>query len=158
MKITDRRPHELMEFTAVGRAVRGAAGNVRTVNTVTLSDHDGGGTRVNLASEMAMGGVLGSVGQKVIAKQAGAITKQFAAKLERAINGEAEPVAASAPNAGATGGAPSGPAAVPAAPNASGTAIEPAGAGGALADPRVKAGLAAVALALLAIVLRRARR
>ncbi|MCW3006948.1 MAG: carbon monoxide dehydrogenase subunit, partial [Solirubrobacterales bacterium] len=95
MKITERRPQELMEFTAVGRAVRGAAGNVRTVNIVTLEEAEDG-TRVNLSSDMAMGGVLGSVGQKIIAKQAGAITQEFSASLERAINGEPAPSGAPA--------------------------------------------------------------
>jgi carbon monoxide dehydrogenase subunit G len=106
MTITQRRPNELMEFTAVGRAVKGAAGNVRTVNTVTLAPADGG-TLVSLVSDMAMGGVLGSVGQKVIAKQAAGITKQFSASLEQAIKGGPvpaadEPVAAAASGASAS--------------------------------------------------------
>jgi carbon monoxide dehydrogenase subunit G len=87
MRVTERREQELMQFTAIGRAVRGAAGNVRTVNTVTLETVEGG-TQVNLEADLAMGGVLGSVGQKVIAKQAGEVTKQFAISLERAIKGE----------------------------------------------------------------------
>lgn len=87
MRVTERQAKERMQFTAVGRAVKGAAGNVRTVNTVTLQP-DGDGTRVNLEADLAMGGVLGSVGQKVIAKQADKVTKKFTASLERAINGE----------------------------------------------------------------------
>jgi hypothetical protein len=70
MCITERRPQELMEFTAIGRAVRGAAGNVRSTNVVRLEPAEDG-TRVNLEADVAMGGMLGSVGQKVIAKQAG---------------------------------------------------------------------------------------
>jgi hypothetical protein len=95
MRVTERQAKERMQFTAVGRAVKGAAGNVRTVNTVTLQP-DGDGTRVNLEADLAMGGVLGSVGQKVIAKQADKVTKKFTASLERAINGEPleEPAAA----------------------------------------------------------------
>jgi carbon monoxide dehydrogenase subunit G len=91
MRITMRTPHELMQFTAVGRAVKGAAGNVRTTNTVRLSDVEEG-TRVNLESELAMGGVLGSVGQKVVAKQAGQVTKDFSLALQRAISGEPDVV------------------------------------------------------------------
>ena len=79
-----------MQFTAVGRAVKGAAGNVRTTNTVRLAVVDGG-TRVELESDLAMGGVLGSVGQKVVAKQAGQVTKDFSDALERAITGEPAP-------------------------------------------------------------------
>ena len=98
MRVTERVPADRMQFTAIGKAVKGAAGNVRSVNTVTLAP-DGGGTKVSLESDFAMGGVLGSVGQKVIAKQASGITEQFATALERALNGEpstaAEPAAAS---------------------------------------------------------------
>ena len=87
MRITERVEHERLQFTANGKAVKGAAGTVRTINTVSL-DGDGDGTRVALDADMAMGGVLGSIGQKVIAKQAAGITTEFAAALERALNGE----------------------------------------------------------------------
>ena len=142
MKITERRPQEVMEFTAVGRAVKGAAGNVRTVNKVTLIPVDEG-TLVELESEMAMGGVLGSVGQKVIAKQAAGITEQFSASLERAIKGEPEPTA-EAPAAEPAQSAP-----VTNAPAVAG--------GGPLTDRRVQAGVLAVLVALIALVLLRRR-
>lgn len=95
MRITERRPHALMQFTAVGRAVKGAAGNIRTTNTVRLAPLDEG-TRVELEAELAMGGVLGSVGQKVVAKQAGQVTRDFSDALERAIRGGHVPVEAAA--------------------------------------------------------------
>jgi uncharacterized protein len=91
MRVTERRPQEHLQFTAVGRAVKGAAGNVRTTNTVRLAEVEEG-TRVELESDLAMGGVLGSVGQKVVAKQAGEVTRQFSDALERAIKGEPAPV------------------------------------------------------------------
>jgi carbon monoxide dehydrogenase subunit G len=107
MRITEREPNERMQFTAIGRAVKGAAGNLRSSNTVTLQSTDAG-TRVNLVADLAMGGVLGSVGQKVIAKQATAVTRDFMSSLERAVKGEAVGPAAGAPPAtapkGATGG------------------------------------------------------
>ena len=87
MRITERQQGERIQFTAVGRAVKGAAGNVRTQNTVRLEEAEEG-TRVLLEADLAMGGVLGSVGQKVVAKQADAVTREFAASLERAIKGE----------------------------------------------------------------------
>jgi hypothetical protein len=70
-----------------------------------------------------MGGVLGSVGQKVIAKQATAVTRDFMSSLERAVKGEAvgpaAPAAASKGGSGAAGGTSARPAgqsaAVPAA-------------------------------------------
>ncbi len=98
MRITDRDPGRSMEFTAIGRSVRGAAGNVRSTNTVQLEEADGGGTRVTLDGDVALGGMLGSVGQKVVAKQAGKVTRSFAEALERELSGngaaEAAPVSA----------------------------------------------------------------
>jgi carbon monoxide dehydrogenase subunit G len=141
MRITERVENELMQFTAVGRAVRGAAGNVRTTNTVRLEEVEAG-TRVELESDLAMGGVLGSVGQKVIAKQAGQVTKQFSDSLERAIKGES-PVA-DEPAATAAGASPT-PSTAPPRP------VAPLPEGDASPAWRRPAGLAALAAVLVAL-------
>ena len=86
MRVTERVPSDRMQFTAIGKAVKGAAGNLRSVNTVTLAP-EGAGTKVSLESDVALGGMLGSVGQKVISKQAAGVTEQFAAALEQALTG-----------------------------------------------------------------------
>ena len=99
MRITDRDPGRSMEFTAIGRSVRGAAGNVRSTNTVQLEAADGGGTRVTLDGDVALGGMLGSVGQKVVAKQAGKVTRSFAEALERELSGNGAAEAAPAAEA-----------------------------------------------------------
>jgi carbon monoxide dehydrogenase subunit G len=145
MRITERRPHELMQFTAVGRAVKGAAGNIRTTNTVRLAAV-GEGTRVELEADVAMGGVLGSVGQKVVAKQAGQVTRDFSGALERAIRGEPEPEPE--PDAGRD-----------AAPRPA----APPGADAAAATPRIHPRLPAVVgvtvgLAVVWLLVRRVRR
>jgi uncharacterized protein len=87
MRITARDPGRSIEFTAVGRSVRGAAGNVRATHVVRLEDGDGGSTRVLLEGDLALGGMLGSVGQKVVAKQAGIVTQSFAQALEHELSG-----------------------------------------------------------------------
>jgi uncharacterized protein len=154
MRITERVEQERLQFTASGKAVKGAAGNVRTINTVSLAP-DGAGTRVALDADMAMGGVLGSVGQKVIAKQATGVTAEFASALERALNGEppaGEVAAAAAPAAAANGSAAARPAAPPRPAPAAGASREPWH-----QDPRVT-GLAGLSLGLavaLAVALRR---
>jgi carbon monoxide dehydrogenase subunit G len=101
MRVTEREPLERMQFTAIGRAVKGAVGNIRSTNVVRLADVDGG-TRVDVEADLAIGGVLGSVGQKVVSKQVGQVTSAFAASLERSIKGEAPPAAATPAGATAT--------------------------------------------------------
>ena len=165
MRITERAEAERLQFTASGKAVKGAAGSVRTVNTVSLAP-EGEGTRVQLDADMAMGGVLGSIGQKVIARQATGITADFAAALERALLGEAPAAgeASVAPEALAAGEAPT--AGATAAPPAASTAGDARGpdalaSGTRVAwheDPRITglAGLS-VGLAIAVIVALRRR-
>jgi carbon monoxide dehydrogenase subunit G len=146
MRITRRQPLELMEFTAIGRAVKGAAGNVRSTNVVRLAP-EGDGTRVALEADVAMGGMLGTVGQKVIAKQAGKMTKDFADSLERRLTGGPQPAEA-APAAE--------PAPEPARPPVTAPAADalPAPAAG-LPNTRVAAAAGVLVLVLLALLLRR---
>ena len=149
MRITERVPSERMQFTAIGRAVKGAGGNVRTVNTVTLAP-DGEGTQVQLDSDLAMGGVLGTMGQKVIAKQAAGITKEFASALERAIAGEEIPGAPVAPS----------PVGAPTPAGSIRAATVPVGAGPWWSDPRIT-GLAGLSTGLgvaVVVALRLGRR
>jgi carbon monoxide dehydrogenase subunit G len=87
MRITAREPGRSIEFTAIGRTVGGASGNVRSTNTVYLEDAEEGSTRVLLEGDVALGGMLGSVGQKVVAKQAGRVTKSFAEALQLELSG-----------------------------------------------------------------------
>jgi carbon monoxide dehydrogenase subunit G len=143
MRITERVPGELMQFTAIGRAVKGAAGNIRTTNTVRLAAV-ASGTRVDLESELALGGVMGSLGQKVVARQAGQVTKEFAAALERSINGGSQTTGA--PEDAATSAA-SAPASAPTPPFVPAAAPSAASCACARADGRRRVVLIAAALA-----------
>lgn len=96
VRITDREHERRMAFTAVGKSVRGAAGNVRAEVVVGLRPGNTG-TVVDVEGDVALAGALGSVGQKVVAKQAGKVTAQFARNLEGALGGDA---------VGAEGGSP----------------------------------------------------
>lgn len=91
--VLERIPNELIRFRATGRSVRGAVGNIRAENAVHLRA-DGDGTAVVVHGEVILAGALGSVGQKVVAKQAGKVTAQFASNLERALTGELPAVSA----------------------------------------------------------------
>ena len=84
--ITERVHQEKIQFTSTGKAVRGAVGNFRTTNTVVLVP-DGTRTQVKVEGEAALAGMLGSIGQKVIVKQADKLTAEFARNLEGALSG-----------------------------------------------------------------------
>lgn len=88
VRITDREPERSIAFTAVGRSVRGAAGNVRAEMLVSIRPGSTGSV-VSVEGDIALAGALGSVGQKVVAKQAGKVTAQFARNLEAALGGDA---------------------------------------------------------------------
>jgi carbon monoxide dehydrogenase subunit G len=144
--VLERVTDELIRFRAAGKSVRGAIGNVRTENTVRLRS-SAGGTTVAVDGEVVLAGAIGSVGQKVIARQAGKVTAEFAANLQRALNGEL-PALAGAPAAGTADGAGRAPAGTLAAPRA--------------APPdrwsRVAAALSGVSVALGVLILIRQRR
>jgi uncharacterized protein len=84
--ITERVREERITFTSTGKAVRGAIGNFRASNTVLLESH-GDNTHVLVEGEAALAGALGSVGQRIIMKQADKITVEFARNLEAALSG-----------------------------------------------------------------------
>lgn len=92
VNITERVERERIVFSSTGKAVRGAIGNFRSTNSVSLSV-DGDQTRVVVVGDVALGGALGSVGQKVIAKQAEKVTTEFAQNLERVLSGAAQDAA-----------------------------------------------------------------
>lgn len=96
--VLERVTDELIRFRATGKSVRGAVGNLRTENTVRLRS-TADGTSVLVDGDLVLAGALGSVGQKVVSRQAAKVTAQFAANLQRALSGEA-----AAPAAMVTGG------------------------------------------------------
>lgn len=85
--IVERVAGERIGFTSTGKAVKGAIGNFRASNSVELHEEDGH-TQVSVSGEVALAGALGSVGQKVITRQAEKVTAEFTRNLERALSGE----------------------------------------------------------------------
>ena len=96
VRITERTAGARIAFTATGKAVRGAVGNFRAQNAVTLTD-EGGETCVAVEGEVALAGVLGTVGSAVINKHAAKVTAEFASNLERALSAADAPGAAPRP-------------------------------------------------------------
>ncbi len=85
--VLERVPNEMIRFQATGRTVRGAIGNVRTMNSVRLREVNGS-TMVDVEADLILAGALGSVGQKAVARQASKVTEEFAGNLQRALAGE----------------------------------------------------------------------
>jgi carbon monoxide dehydrogenase subunit G len=142
MRITAREPGRSMEFTGIGRSVRGAAGNLRSTNRVQLEEVEDGCTRVLLESDVALGGMLGSVGQKVVAKQATLVTESFARTLEQELSG--------------SGGAAQAPAASPSEDESSAPTYAPAAQAPASRRPSMaQIAFAGVALMAILLILRR---
>ena len=96
VRITERVAGARIAFTATGKAVRGAVGNFRAQNTVTLTQ-EGDKTCVAVEGEVALGGVLGTVGNAVINKHAAKVTAEFASNLEQALSAADQPVAGPRP-------------------------------------------------------------
>jgi hypothetical protein len=109
-------------------------------------------TVVLVEGDVALAGALGSVGQKVVAKQAGKVTAQFSRNLEAALGGGATQPSPPVRTAGATAPAAARPTAV--------RTLPPVGDTPPAADPwsKVAAALSAVSVVLSIVALRRGRR
>lgn len=88
VKVLQRVDGETIRFEAVGKSVRGAVGSVRAKNSVTLRPLDAG-TLVTVEGDVALAGALGSVGQKIVAKQANKVTAAFATNLQNVLRAPA---------------------------------------------------------------------
>ncbi len=80
MHVSGREEGRMLEVTSIGRSVRGAVGELRSTNRVQLTPEEGG-TRIDLTADVGVGGMLGSVGQKVMASKAKEVARQFAANV-----------------------------------------------------------------------------
>jgi uncharacterized protein len=85
MNVTTKEPPRCLELSSIGRSIRGAVGDLRATNRVDFEPDSPGATRVILTSDVAMGGMLGSVGHKVVAAKARETARLFAAALDDAI-------------------------------------------------------------------------
>jgi uncharacterized protein len=78
-----------IEFSSVGKTIRGALGHLRSKDRVDLSAEPDGGSRIRLTSEVALGGMLGAVGDKVMASKSKELTQHFARALRAEIEAAA---------------------------------------------------------------------
>ena len=74
----------------------GAPGTIRADALIRLADHDGGGTTVSFDADAVVGGMIGGVGQRMLAGVAKKTAGDFFAAVERDLLGVSVPAAASA--------------------------------------------------------------
>jgi uncharacterized protein len=79
-QVDAREPLQYVELSSVGKSIQGAVGNLRSKDRVEFEPTEGG-TRVTLTSDLAVGGMLGALGHKVIASKSKEITVKFAEAL-----------------------------------------------------------------------------
>lgn len=117
--IAERVEGRSLKLVSTGQVARGAAGSFRSDVLVSLLP-EGEGTRVSVEGDLALAGMLGSIGQSVVERQTAALARTFATNLSDRLAGTAAP--APAPQADAVAAA--APAFSTVAPKAA-----PAGAG-----------------------------
>jgi hypothetical protein len=83
--VETKEPLRCLALSSVGKSIRGAVGNLRSKDRVEFEPTPEGGTRVTLTSELAVGGMLGALGHKVIASKSKEITEKFAQALQAEI-------------------------------------------------------------------------
>lgn len=83
--IIDKIEGKSMRIVSTGQVARGAAGSFRSEVTVTLMP-EGTGSRLRVDADVALAGMLGSVGQSVVQRHAAALSETFAANLVRRLS------------------------------------------------------------------------
>jgi hypothetical protein len=87
-EIERKEPLRSLALSSVGKSVKGALGNLRSKDRVDFEPTPEGGTRVTLTSDLAVGGMLGALGHKVIASRSREITEKFAQALQAEIRAD----------------------------------------------------------------------
>ena len=78
VKITEKKPPESYKLAVEGT---GGPGFVRGETVITLSDAEGGGTRVAYSADMQVGGLIASVGQRMLGGVAKMMADKFFGKM-----------------------------------------------------------------------------
>jgi carbon monoxide dehydrogenase subunit G len=76
-KLDAKEPLRSFEFSAVGRSIKGAAGDVRSTNRIDLAEGDNGQANLTVTSNVALGGMLGSMGYRVVLQKTKEVTDRF---------------------------------------------------------------------------------
>lgn len=80
-EIEAKEPMRFLALSSVGKSIKGAVGNLRSKDRVDFEPLPDGGTRIQLTSELAVGGMLGALGHRAIVSKSREITEKFAQAL-----------------------------------------------------------------------------
>jgi uncharacterized protein len=94
VRLTDRQAPDSFTLHASGA---GAPGTVTAVAKVALTPSDGGGTVLRYDADATFGGVIGGVGQRMLAGAAHSTAVEFFGAVDRELAGERAPASAAAP-------------------------------------------------------------
>lgn len=83
--IAEKIDRESMRIVSTGQVARGAAGSFRSDVLLRLIP-EGEGTRVRVEGEVALAGMLGSVGQSVVERQMSTLAATFAQNLSKELD------------------------------------------------------------------------
>jgi len=74
VRLLDKKPPDSYKMAVEGS---GGPGFIRGATIITLTDQDGGGTRVSYTADLQVGGLIASVGQRML----GGVSKMMADKF-----------------------------------------------------------------------------
>src|SRR5215468_11680815 len=78
VKLADKKPPESYKMAVEGS---GGPGFIRGDTLITLSDAEGGGTRVAYSADVQVGGLIASVGQRMLGGVSKMMLEQFFTKM-----------------------------------------------------------------------------
>ena len=85
VKLVDKKPPESYKMAVEGS---GGPGFIRGDTLITLSDAEGGGTRVAYSADVQVGGLIASVGQRMLGGVAKMLADKFFGKMGDLLKGK----------------------------------------------------------------------
>jgi carbon monoxide dehydrogenase subunit G len=85
VKLSEKKPPESYKMAVEGS---GGPGFVRGDTVITLSDTDGGGTRVAYSADVQVGGLIASVGQRMLGGVSKMMADKFFGKMSELLQGK----------------------------------------------------------------------
>lgn len=83
--LVSTEPQDRLVFTATGRSVRGVRGDMFATNRVELAAAGEAATTVTVTCDLALGGMVGSIGHRAVTAKAKEVVREFAATVSAEI-------------------------------------------------------------------------